>query len=347
MNPIYHDSVNFNFCLAPMVGLSHVALRSVIQDYLPAGATTWWPTEMLNSRRLPGQIIGETEQTLKSDRDTVLVPQILGNEEKYIATSVKMLEEYGVKGIDINMGCPVAKALKHNYGVSLMGDPKYAAEVVAMTVRNTKLPVSVKIRAGEHKDQDLFFRFVEGLAEAGASLICLHPRTQSQKRRGSADWNQIKVLKQHLDIPIIGNGDVQVWEDAFRMQEETSCDGVMIGRALAARPWMLWQIGERLGLKPPPGKEGIKAPETLEEEAYEYGRALEEFIKSSFFYFSSKEALKRIYFYVRVTSVWLNFGHSLTRRLVILKTEEELVFGVRSFFENDSLCFSRYTNLRY
>lgn len=330
-----------------MVGLSHVALRSVIQDYLPADATTWWPTEMLNSRRLPGQIMGETEQTYKSSRDTVLVPQILGNEEKYISKSVKMLEEFGVKGIDINMGCPVAKALKHNYGVSLMGDPDYAAEVVAMTVRNTKLPVSVKIRAGEHRDQDLFFRFVEGLATAGASVICLHPRTQSQKRRGLADWNQIKILKEHLDIPIIGNGDIQIWEDAFRMKDETACDGVMIGRALAARPWMLWQIGEKLGFKPPKGKEGLSAPFTLQEEAYEYGRAIELFIISSFSYFSSKEALKRIYFYLKVTSVWLNFGHSLTRRLVVLKTKEDLIKGLRLFFENDSLCFTHYTDLRY
>jgi nifR3 family TIM-barrel protein len=347
VKPIYHETVNFNFCLAPMVGLSHVALRSIIQDYLPRNATTWWPTEMLNSRRIPGQVMGETDQTLKSSRDTVLVPQILGNEEKYIAKSVQMLEDYGVKGIDINMGCPVAKALKHNYGVSLMGDPGYASEVVAMTVRNTKLPVSVKIRAGEHRDQDLFFRFVEGLELAGASVICLHPRTQSQKRRGSADWDQIKILKQHLDIPIIGNGDVQVWEDAFKMKEETSCDGVMIGRALAARPWMLWQIGERLGFDPPIGKEGLKAPVTLEDEAYEYGKSLIQFIKSCFFYFENKEALKRIYFYIRVTSVWLNFGHSLNRRLVVLKNEEELILGVQKFFENDSLCFSRYTDLRY
>src|SRR6188768_429399 len=119
--------LNFPLCLAPMVGLTHVALRRVIQDYMPENATTHWPTEMLSSRRLPDENLKTTPETLRSNSENNLVPQILGNEEVAISRSVKRLvNEWGASGIDINMGCPVQKALRHNYGVSLMGDVDYA-----------------------------------------------------------------------------------------------------------------------------------------------------------------------------------------------------------------------------
>src|SRR4051794_21153033 len=110
-------NANFPVCLAPMVGLSHLALRRLVRQYLPEGASTIWPTEMLNSRRLPLEAVGLTPETLRDPDETGLVPQILGNDETAIAQSVKRLREWGAEGIDINMGCPVQKALKHNYGV--------------------------------------------------------------------------------------------------------------------------------------------------------------------------------------------------------------------------------------
>ncbi|UXR65007.1 tRNA-dihydrouridine synthase family protein [Bdellovibrio bacteriovorus] len=145
--PVLGGKVNFPLCLAPMVGLTHVALREVMREYLPSDAYTIWPTEMLNSRRVPGENLETTPETMRSPDENGLVPQILGNEEGPIAESVKRLIEWGAEAIDINMGCPVQKALKHNYGVALMGDPTYAAEVVRMTVKNSTVPVSVKLRA--------------------------------------------------------------------------------------------------------------------------------------------------------------------------------------------------------
>src|SRR5437868_12291275 len=103
---------------------------------------------MLNSHRLPNEDFKTTPETLRAAHETELVPQILGNEEGPIGDSVKkLIHEWGAEGIDINMGCPVQKALKHNYGVALMGDPDYAARIVEMTVRNSTVPVSVKLRA--------------------------------------------------------------------------------------------------------------------------------------------------------------------------------------------------------
>lgn len=339
--------VNFPFLLAPMVGLSHVALRELIYDYLPKEAVTVWPTEMLNSRRLPYQKVGATSETLKSERDALLVPQLLGNEESFIEKSIVKLEEQGIRGIDINMGCPVAKALKHNYGVALMGDPEYAASIVNMAVRHSNNPVTVKLRVGLQKDTDYFFRFCQGLVDAGASALTLHPRTAAQKRRGSADWDQIRELRERVNIPIIGNGDVQVWQDAKRMMEETHCDGVMIGRALTARPWILWQLGESLGFEPPPGREGERAPQTPEEEAREFGRAIEAFVHYAFKYFPVPYAQRKIKFYLRVATPWLNFGHFLCKKLGKCQDPESYSEVCQEFFAKNGLVLASYTNLAY
>jgi tRNA-dihydrouridine synthase B len=255
--------LNFPLCLAPMVGLTHVALRRVIAEYMPENASTHWPTEMLSSRRLPNENLKTTAETLRTADETHLVPQILGNEEKPIRESVsRLVNEWGASGIDINMGCPVQKALKHNYGVSLMGDVDYAARVVEITKKNSTVPVSVKLRAvGSEKTLPQLILFVQKLADSGADWITLHPRTAEQKRRGSADWVQITELKKALKIPIIGNGDIQTFEDAVQMLNTTGADKVMAGRALAARPWMMWQLGEHLGFPAPKAFFGAKAPQ--------------------------------------------------------------------------------------
>ncbi len=332
--PILNGKVNFPLCLAPMVGLTHVALREVMREYLPQGAFTIWPTEMLNSRRIPGENLEKTPETMRSPAEVGLVPQILGNEEEPIAESVKRLVQWGAEAIDINMGCPVQKALKHNYGVALMGDASYAAEVVRMTVKNSTVPVSVKLRAvGSSKEFDDLLTFVMGLRNSGASWVCLHPRTAAQKRRGSADWEQIRQLHQAVDFPVIGNGDVQTAEDALNMLHETGCDMAMAGRGLAARPWMLWQLGEELGFAAPAGREGQTAPRTSEEEGAEYGRCLLKLIERCRFYFGEDQAIRKVRFYVRTTSVWLPFGNFLVGVCAKARTTDEMLEGVRKFFE--------------
>lgn len=315
-----------------MVGLSHLVLRRVVRDYLPPGTRTWWPTEMLNSRRILPELMGKSPETTFGPDEQDLVPQILGNEEKPIARSVETLVAHGAKGIDINMGCPVQKALRHNYGVALMGDAAYAAEVVAMTVRNSPVPVSVKLRAGPQGDFDFLWNFVRGIADAGASWVTLHPRTAEQKRRGSADWSQIRRLRELSPIPIIGNGDVQTADDVFAMYRETGCDLVMAGRALAARPWMMWQVGESLGMPAPIGREGEQAPRTPEEEGREHGRTLLRWIDLSREVFTDELGLRKFRFHVRTTAPWLEYGHTLMSLSTKAKNLDEARVYVEEFF---------------
>ncbi len=333
--------LNFPLCLAPMVGLTHVALRRVIQEYLPQNATTHWPTEMLNSRRVPGENLKTTPETLRRDAETHLVPQILGNEEKPIREAVaRLTNEWGAAGIDINMGCPVQKALKHNYGVSLMGDMRYAAQVVEITKKNSTVPISVKLRAvGSTQSVPELIKFVQCLVDSGADWITLHPRTAEQKRRGQADWSQITELKKNIKIPIIGNGDIQTVNDVINMLNQTNADKVMAGRALAARPWMLWQLGEKLGFETPTGFEGLKAPSTPEEEGREYGRSLLRLIDYCEEHFMQEAGatesltMRKVQFYVRTTHVWLEFGHSLMAKCSSCQNLAQLREAVALFFE--------------
>jgi tRNA-dihydrouridine synthase len=300
---------------------------------------------MLSSRRLPFEDLKIVPETMRLDSETHLVPQILGNEEKYIALSVARLEEWGAQAIDINMGCPVRKALQHNYGVALMGDPEYAWEVVRMTVKHTRLPVSVKLRAGGPGDLKFLVHFAQGLERAGASWLAFHPRTVEQKRRGQADWSQIRTLRSELSIPLIGNGDVQTADDALRLMESTGCDSAMAGRALTARPWMFWQLGEKLGWAPPAGRAGQKAPQTPEEEGAEYGLSLLRFLTLLRAHFKEDLGLRKFRFYVRTGSVWLLFGNQLYALVMKAKTYEETEQTLRQFFLQEQP-MSLHTELR-
>lgn len=351
--PITAGPVNFPVSLAPMVGLTHVAVRSMVRRYLPADAVTFWPTEMLSSWRLPREEMGATPETLKAENETGLVPQILGNEEQPIRDSVAKLVAWGAVGVDINMGCPVSKALKHNYGVALMGDKDYAAEVVAMTVRSASVPVSVKLRAGLQNDHAYLCAFTAELERAGASWITLHPRVGHMKRRGAADWAQIKMVRERLSIPVVGNGDVQCAEDVFGMLDETGCDGVMVGRALIARPWLLWQVGERLGFEAPEcdavgfveGDSLRRVPVAPEEEGREFGRAALFLLDELERLFDFDAGSKRFKFYIRMTMGWLEFGQHLFSLVTRAKSYTEMRANLQKFFEVEQRMYPR-TQLR-
>lgn len=331
--------MNIPICLAPMVGLSHAAFRDSLRFYMPNAAKTIWPTEMLSSFKLPNQKLNEASFAIRSELDKDLVPQLLGNQKEPIEKSIKIISSWGALGVDINMGCPVKKALKHNYGVSLMGDPTYASEVVSYAVNASELPVSVKFRAGLQNDRDVLKNFALSVQKSGASWVTLHPRTPAQKRRGKADWTQIKYLKELLDIPVIGNGDVQNLHDYNKMINETSCDAVMVGRALTARPWLMAQVSHDYGFKT-----DFILPKDGFEEGEEFGKHLLRFVDHCFNYYEEADAVKKIRFYLRVSHVWLMFGHDLMKRVINEKSNQEIKEAVSGFFSKPQKMMSETSN---
>ena len=306
-----------------MVGLTHFVVRKAMQEYLPHGTRTLWPTEMLSSRRIPYQKMGQTIETRFDDADQGLCPQLLANEESFIRDSIQKLKDWGAVAIDINMGCPMKKALQHNYGVALMGDPDYAAEITALAVKYAgNLPVSVKLRAApelKQPDPEFLKTFCLKLQQAGASWITLHPRTADQKRRGDADWSQIASVKKWLKIPVIGNGDVQTLEDASQMLLETGCDRVMIGRALVAKPWLF--DPQKAALAQDPWVAG----------SY-YGRFLRRVLELSQEHYPENIGVRKFRFLVYHGSPYLEFGHGFNSKIKIAETYQGLSAAITDFF---------------
>lgn len=327
--------IDFPVLVAPMVGISHVAFRALIRSYLPAGCSTLLFTEMLSSRRLPSERVGDTPLTYVmegGERD--LVPQLLANEERFISESVKKLEAIAPAGIDINMGCPVKQALSHNWGVALMGDIGYASGVVSVARRHVRQPLSVKMRSGLTENLSYLLDFVQAMQDSGADWVTLHPRIQPQGRRGRASWETIGNARDAVTIPVVGNGDVQTADDVLAMRADTGCDGVMVARVATARPWIFWQVGEALGLPPPPGREGERAPRTPEEEGREYRRALLFFVDQLRNWFTPEEALRRLRFFVAWGHRWLPFGHHLWAQMTKVQDLHAARAAVEGFFEN-------------
>lgn len=294
--------------IAPMVGISHVAFRELVRSYTPKEIDPLRFTEMLSTRRIPNEKVELAESLFCAPEESYFVPQLLGNEEKFIAPSIEKLLPSKPWGFDINMGCPTRKTIEHNWGVRLMGDMEYAADVVRVTKKHSPLPVSVKIRAafGEKIDMEYLYRFTDKLEAAGADWMTVHCRPSGQRHRGHAYWEILKSLKERRGIPLIANGSVQTVDDALGLVQESGLEGVMIARAAIARPWICWQIAYKLGLV-----SGVP-PLTKEEEGREYFVAGTRFFDLLLHYFQdSKKTLYKAKLYTALGALWLPFGHDL------------------------------------
>ena len=329
-----------------MVGLSNVAFRSLVRSYTPASVNALMFTEMLSTRRLPDEKLETTNELKCAPNETYYIPQLLGNEEKYIAPSVAKLLTQNPWGFDINMGCPVTHTLKHNWGVRLMGDKNYAAEIVRATKRHSARPVSVKLRGGiaETETLDYLLDFTDALEQAGVDWLTVHPRPRAQQHKGEANWSIVGEVRKARSIPVVANGDIQTAEDALFVLSEFGVDGAMIARAATARPWILWQIAIKLGiLESPPGMEGQICPQTPEEEGREYVRACLRLIKFMSTYFPAEEyVLEKFCFFAATGARWYQFGHAFWKSAKNAKTVAELTERVEEFGEKcESISYSR------
>lgn len=342
--------VRFPVMVAPMVGISHVAFRSMLRQYVPVGLDPLIFTEMLSTRRLPTERLDTTAELRctgaeKAGQDR-FIPQLLGNEERFIRPSIAKLESLNPWGFDINMGCPATHVLKHNWGVRLMGDPRYAADVVRMARDATTRPVSVKMRGGSDKICDLAYldEFTEALEGAGADWITIHARTREQGHDGRADWHLVGEIARRRKIPVVANGDIQTAADALSVLRDFGAGGVMIARAATVRPWILWQIaedlyGERSGSFTPPGRTGERAPRTREEESREYFRACLALMDELESHFPDRpdDALKKFSFFAATGARWFMFGHafwSVTKKAKSIPHLRELIEDYRDRFDH-------------
>lgn len=338
--------VDFPFLIAPMVGLTNVAFRELIRSYTPRGMRVLTFTEMLSTRRLPDEKLSTTNELKTSAGEEFFIPQLLGNEEQYIAPSVRKLLTVNPWGFDINMGCPVSHTLRHNWGVRLMGDKSYAAQVVEWTKRHSERPVSVKLRGGQGDTEslDYLLEFTDSLESAGADWLTIHPRPRAQQHKGTANWDLVREVARLRKIPVVGNGDIQTADDALNLLREYEADGAMIARAATARPWIIWQIAKKLGYtQSPAGHESGTCPMTPEEEGREYIRACLRLLNFMQQYFPQEDyCLEKFRFFAATGARWYQFGHAFWKMTTKAKSVNELGQSIEDFgarFENPS--FSR------
>ncbi len=332
--------VKFPYFIAPMVGISHVAFRELVRHYTPPSLEPLLFTEMISSRRLPTEHIGEVEYMRTSVGESNLIPQLLCNEEPFIASSMEKLRGIHPWGVDINMGCPATQTLKHNWGVQLMHDKGKAAEVVRFAKKYSDRPISVKLRAalGRQFDENYLLEFTQSLEEAGADWLTIHCRTQEQGHHGYARWEVVEKVAACRGIPVVANGDVHTWEEALFVKNTHKVDGVMIARAATARPWILWQIAHQMGLKDKPVNAMTERPPlTRDEEGSEYFAAVLRLSCLIYDYFGdTPESLRKMQFYLTQGSRWLVFGHGFLMAVRRTKSLAELQDFVNDYRDSNS-----------
>ena len=226
-----------NVVLAPMAGITDITFRTICKSF---GAGLVY-TEMISAKGLYYKDI-KTEQLMKINRENRPVSlQIFGSDPDIMAYVVEndINEREDIDIIDINMGCPAPKIVKSGDGCSLMKNSELAGLIMNKVKSVSKKPVTAKIRSGWDDKNINASEFAKILEYNGADLIAVHGRTREQFYSGASDYNIIKEVKNSINIPVIGNGDIFSPQDAIKMIDKTNCDGVMIGRGILGNPWLL------------------------------------------------------------------------------------------------------------
>lgn len=235
MFKIGNVEIKNNVILAPMAGISNSAYRKICKE-MGVGLVV---AEMVSDKAIYFNNQKTIDMLYMDELERPISQQIFGSDPKTMASSAKYIYEVMKPDIiDINMGCPVPKvAERADSGSALLKDVDKIREIVKSVVDAVPIPVTVKIRSGW--DSNNAKEIAKAIEESGASAITIHPRTKKQGYSGVADWSIIKEVKDTVNIPVIGNGDIKSCFDAKKMIDETGCDAVMIGRALLGNPWLI------------------------------------------------------------------------------------------------------------
>jgi len=218
---------------APMAGYTDFVFRRLLRRL----GVKYTFTEMISAKALVLKNPRTLEMIEKVDREPHTIVQLFGSEPHVMADAARILYDKGVKKIDINMGCPQKKVVKTGAGAALMKEPLLAAKIIKEIIRAVDIDLSVKMRLGwkEKTAPDL----AHICEQEGVKFITVHARTKTQMFSGNAKWDEVKKVKEKINIPLIINGDIIDIKTAQIALKESSADAVMIGRAMLGQPWLI------------------------------------------------------------------------------------------------------------
>ena len=229
--------------LAPMAGLTHSALRQIMQGFGGVGLLS---TEMLSAKSLPAENPRVSPYLVRSASEKLLSYQLLTNSAKELAPAIDKLHEMKADAVDLNMGCPAPSVGRIGAGIRLMEQPEEVRRIVSEARRRTSLPLTAKIRIGTDLDDGKLQAFCVMLEEEGVDMLSVHARLKHESFARKPRWESIRRVKERLTIPVIANGGIFSVEDARHCLRVSGADGLMLGRGAAIRPWLFAEISREV-----------------------------------------------------------------------------------------------------
>ncbi|OEU48687.1 MAG: tRNA dihydrouridine synthase DusB [Desulfobacterales bacterium S3730MH5] len=313
-------ALNNPLILAPMAGITQLPFRRLAKE---AGCALV-VTEMVSANGLVHGSKKTSEFLISHPCERPLSAQIFGADPDVMKEAAQIVESVGADLLDINLGCSVRKIIRQGSGAALMREPDRLEAVLKAIRSAVDLPLTVKMRTGWEPSGQQAVKAARIAEYCGVDAVAIHPRTAVQGFSGKADWSLIARLKESVAIPVIGNGDIQQPEDVLKMQQETGCDGVMIGRASIGNPWIFAQALDLIRSRPyrrPGPSERLNA--TLR------------YIDYSVNHFGEDRAVR----IMRSRLCWFTKGlpHSSRFRAAIvrLKTGHDMMDAVRAYFQGE------------
>jgi len=314
-------TLNNNVLLAPMAGVSDLPFRLLCSRQGAAMVCS----EMISAKAILYKNKNTEELLEIHPQEGPVSLQLFGSDPDIVSEMAKRIEERPFAVLDLNMGCPVPKVVNNGEGSALMKNPVLAGKIIEKTVRAIQKPVTVKIRKGFDEAHVNAVEIARIARESGAAAVAVHGRTREQYYSGKADWDIIAQVKQAVDIPVLGNGDVTDGESAKRMLQKTGCDGILIGRAAQGNPWIFREVTAALEGREIPVRPGR---EELYEMIVEHALLSREYKGE---YIAVREMRKHMAWY----TTGLPHSSQLRKKINEMETMEQLIEGMRSLLAEE------------